>query len=102
MQDILDHLTVLTAAADTGGGVSQANGTAQKKLGDVAQPQPTDPTSENVSHVGHNHLAAAIEAELPVALPGEVLKVGKANLLEVAQTTKKPAQDDGPDTFEGA
>ena len=100
MQDILDHLTELTAAADTGG-VSQANGTAQKKLGDVAQPQPTDPASENVSHMGHNHLAALVEAELPVARPGEVLKVGKANLLEAAQTSKRLAQDAEPDTFEG-
>jgi len=71
MQDILDHLTELTAA------------------------EPADVAAEKPRKVGHNHLAAAVEAELPVARPGEVLKVGKANLLEVAQTSKKP------DTFEG-
>ena len=53
MQDILDHLTELTAA------------------------EPAD-----------------VAAEKP-------RKVGKANLLEAAQTSKKPAQDAQPDTFEG-
>ena len=62
MQDILDHLTELTASEPA---------------------------------------AAAVEAELPVARPGEVLKVVNANLLEVAQTSKKPAQGNEPDTFEG-
>ena len=71
MQDILDHMTVLTAA------------------------EPADVAAEKPRKVGHNHLAALVEAELPVARPGEVLKVVNANLLEVAQT--KPE----PDEFEG-
>ena len=49
MQDILDHLTELAAAEPA----------------DVAAEKP------------RNHLAALVEAELPVARPGEVLKVGK-------------------------
>ncbi len=48
-----------------------------------------------------DHLTELTAAELPVARPGEVLKVVNANLLEVAQTSTKPAQDDEPDTFEG-
>ncbi len=31
----------------------------------------------------------------------DVPQVGKANLLEIAQASKKPAQDDESDTFEG-
>ena len=88
MQDILDHLTELTAAEREGSTVPAS--------------EPAAVAAEKPRKVEHNHLAAAIEAELPVARPGEALKVGKANLLEVAQTSKKPVQDDEPDTFEGA
>jgi len=47
------------------------------------------------------HLTELTAAELPVARPGQALKVGKANPLEAARTSKKPAQEDAPDTFEG-
>ncbi len=87
MQDILDHLTELTAAEREGAAVPAS--------------ESANTAAEKPRKVGHNHLAALVEAELPVARPGEVLKVGKANLLEAAQTSKKPAQPDAPDTFEG-
>ena len=48
------------------------------------------------------HLTELTAAELPVARPGQALKVGKANFLEVAQkNTKRVVGDDEPDTFEG-
>ena len=72
-----------------------------RHLADLTASEPADAAAEKPRKVGRNHLAALVEAELPVARPGEALKVGKANLLEAAQTNKKPAQPDAPDTFEG-
>ena len=87
MQDIVRHLTELT--------------TAERESSAVPAAEPADVAAEKPRNVGHNHLAALVAAELPVARPGEALKVGKANLLEAVQISKKPAQDDEPDTFEG-
>ena len=66
MQDILDHLTELTAA------------------------EPADVAAEKPRKVGHNHLAAAVEAELPVARPGEVLSGGGGQGLADESATRRP------------
>ena len=48
-----------------------------------------------------DHLADLTAAEPADAAAEKLPQVGPANLLEIAQTSKKPAQDDELDTFAG-